>query len=73
MYFLVVLLSGLLTYFTQKIFIYYKRFDDFNHRSSHKTLATSTGGINVAKTPIPPVRVAKVLWELRSLKSSNLL
>ena len=50
MYFLVVLLSGLLTYFTQKIFIHYKKFDDFNHRSSHKTLATRTGGIGVFAT-----------------------
>jgi len=50
MYFLVVLLSGLLTYFTQKIFVYYKRFDDFNHRSSHKTLATRTGGIGIFTT-----------------------
>ena len=50
MYFLVVLLSGLLTYFTQKMFVYYKRFDDFNHRSSHKTLATRTGGIGVFVT-----------------------
>ena len=50
MYFLVVLLSGILTYFTQKIFIYYKKFDDFNHRSSHKTLATRTGGIGVFAT-----------------------
>ena len=50
MYFLVVLLSGLLTYFTQKMFVYYKRFDDFNHRSSHKTLATRTGGIGVFAT-----------------------
>ena len=50
MYFFVVLLSGLLTYFTQKMFVYYKRFDDFNHRSSHKTLATRTGGIGVFLT-----------------------
>ena len=50
MYFLVVLLSGLLTYFTQKMFIHYKRFDDFNHRSSHKTVATRTGGIGVFAT-----------------------
>ena len=46
-YFLVVLLSGLLTYFTQKMFVYYKRFDGFNHRSSHNTLATRTGGISI--------------------------
>ena len=50
MYFLVVLLSGLLTYFAQKIFIYYKKFDDFNHRSSHTTLATRAGGIGVFLT-----------------------
>ena len=34
----------------QQIFIYYKKFDDFNHRSSHKTLATRTGGIGVFLT-----------------------
>jgi UDP-N-acetylmuramyl pentapeptide phosphotransferase/UDP-N-acetylglucosamine-1-phosphate transferase len=34
----------------QKLFIYYKRFDDFNHRSSHKTLATRTGGIGIFLT-----------------------
>ena len=50
MYFLVFILSGILTYFIQKIFIYYKKFDDFNHRSSHKTLATRTGGIGVFAT-----------------------
>ena len=31
----------------QKIFIHYKQFDDINHRSSHKTLATRTGGIAI--------------------------
>ena len=50
MYFLVFILSGILTYFIQKIFIHYKKFDDFNHRSSHKTLATRTGGIGVFAT-----------------------
>ncbi|MDB4228860.1 undecaprenyl/decaprenyl-phosphate alpha-N-acetylglucosaminyl 1-phosphate transferase [Flavobacteriaceae bacterium] len=50
MCFLVFVLSGILTYFTQKIFIHYKKFDDFNHRSSHKTLATRTGGIGVFAT-----------------------
>ena len=50
MYFLVFILSGILTYFIQKIFIRYKKFDDFNHRSSHKTLATRTGGIGVFAT-----------------------
>ena len=49
-YFLVFILSGILIYFIQKIFIHYKRFDDINHRSSHKTLATRTGGIGVFAT-----------------------
>ena len=44
---LIIVLSGLLIHFIQKIFIYFKRFDGFNHRSSHKTLATRTGGIAV--------------------------
>ena len=43
-------LSTLLHYSIQKIFIYYKCFDDFNHRSSHKTLATRTGGIGLFAT-----------------------
>lgn len=34
----------------QKVFISYNRFDDFNHRSSHKTLATRTGGIGLFLT-----------------------
>jgi len=34
----------------QKLFIYYKRFDNFNHRSSHKTLATRSGGIGIFLT-----------------------
>ena len=46
-YFSVFILSGILTYFAQKIFIHYKKFDDINHRSSHKNLATRTGGIGV--------------------------
>jgi len=50
LHFLVVLLSGLLTYFIQKIFVFYKKFDDFNHRSSHKSLATRTGGIGIFAT-----------------------
>ena len=40
-------LATLLHYGVQKLFIYYRRFDDFNHRSSHKTLATRTGGIGI--------------------------
>jgi UDP-N-acetylmuramyl pentapeptide phosphotransferase/UDP-N-acetylglucosamine-1-phosphate transferase len=50
LYFSAFFLSGLLTYCTQKIFIHYKKFDDINHRSSHKTLATRTGGIGVFTT-----------------------
>jgi len=40
-------LAFALHYGVQKLFIHYKRFDDFNHRSSHKTLATRTGGIGI--------------------------
>ena len=36
-----------LHYGVQKLFIYYKRFDNFNNRSTHKTLATRTGGIGI--------------------------
>ena len=50
LYFFTFLLSGILTYFTQKIFIHFKKFDQINHRSSHKTLATRTGGIGVFLT-----------------------
>ena len=39
------ILSAFLHNFIQKFFIHFKKFDDFNHRSSHKTLATRTGGI----------------------------
>ena len=42
--------ATLLHYGVQKLFIHYKRFDDFNHRSSHKTLATRTGGIGIFLT-----------------------
>lgn len=44
------LLSSLLHFGVQKVFIYSKKFDDFNHRSSHKTLATRTGGIGLFAT-----------------------
>ena len=40
-------LSTLFQYAIQKIFIYYKRFDDFNNRSFHITSATRTGGIGI--------------------------
>ena len=42
-----IVLSTILHYSTQKTFIYLKKFDDFNHRSSHNTLATRTGGIGI--------------------------
>lgn len=45
-----IVVSLILHFSIQKVFIYYKRFDDFNHRSSHKTLATRTGGIGVFMT-----------------------
>ena len=40
-------LSFLLQYGIHKIFSYYEKFDDFNFRSSHNTLATKTGGIGI--------------------------
>ena len=46
----VIVLSSFLHFGIQKIFIYYKKFDDFNHRSSHNTLATRTGGIGIFST-----------------------
>jgi len=44
------IIATLLHFGVQKLFIHYKRFDDFNHRSSHKTLATRTGGIGIFLT-----------------------
>ena len=44
------IIATLLHLAIQKLFIHYKRFDDFNHRSSHKTLATRTGGIGIFLT-----------------------
>ena len=46
----VIFLNSILQYSIQKIFIYYKRFDDINHRSSHNTFATRTGGIGIFLT-----------------------
>jgi len=40
-------IATLLHFGINKLFIHFKRFDDFNHRSSHKTLATRTGGIGI--------------------------
>ena len=49
--FVVALIIAILLHFSiQKLFIHYNRFDDFNHRSSHKTLATRTGGIGIFLT-----------------------
>jgi len=39
--------GSLLHFVIQKIFIFYKKFDAFNQRSSHETLATRTGGIGL--------------------------
>ena len=44
------ILSSIIHFGVQKIFIYYKKFDAFNKRSSHNTLATRTGGIGVFTT-----------------------
>ena len=49
-FFLGILLSCVIHFFVQKIFIYYGRFDDINHRSTHNTLATRTGGIGLFTT-----------------------
>ena len=44
------ILASALHFTIQKLFIYNKRFDNFNHRSSHKTLATRSGGIGIFLT-----------------------
>ena len=46
----VLVLSSIIHFTVQKFFIYKKKFDDFNHRSSHNTLATRTGGIGIFLT-----------------------
>jgi UDP-GlcNAc:undecaprenyl-phosphate/decaprenyl-phosphate GlcNAc-1-phosphate transferase len=45
-----IILAFTLHFGVQKLFIYFKRFDDINHRSSHQTLATRTGGIGIFLT-----------------------
>ena len=45
--FLAIFFSFLFHLVAQYIFIKQKRFDNFNHRSSHKTIATRTGGISI--------------------------
>ena len=40
------ILSLILAFTVQKIFITYRKFDNFNHRTSHNVLATKTGGIS---------------------------
>ena len=40
-------LSIFFAFIIQKIFIKYRKFDDFNHRTSHSSLATKTGGISL--------------------------
>ena len=41
------LFSAIFHFGIHKIFIYFNKFDDFNHRSSHKTFATRTGGLGI--------------------------
>ena len=45
-----IVVSSILHFSIQKVFIYYNRFDDINHRSSHNTFATRTGGIGIFLT-----------------------
>jgi len=44
------IISSFLHFIVQKVFLHLKKFDDFNHRSSHKTIATRTGGIGIFTT-----------------------
>ena len=46
-YFIIFFISLLIHYSIQKGFIYLNKFDGINHRSSHNTLATRTGGIGI--------------------------
>lgn len=50
LFIVVFFLSVLLHFSIQKIFIYFKKFDDFNARSSHDVIATRTGGIGIFLT-----------------------
>ncbi len=50
LFLIAMLLSSIFHFGIQKVFIFYKKFDDFNHRSSHKTLATRTGGVGIFLT-----------------------
>lgn len=43
-------LSAALLFASQSLFLFKKRFDEFNHRSSHKTIATRNGGIAIFLT-----------------------
>ena len=49
-FFFGIVISVIFHFVFQKIFIKFNKFDDFNFRSSHKTLATRTGGIGVFST-----------------------
>ena len=44
---LVLVLSFFFHLVTQYFFVKKRRFDDFNHRTSHKTIATRSGGISI--------------------------
>ena len=45
--FIALFLSFSLHFIIQSLFFKLKRFDDFNHRTSHNTIATRTGGISI--------------------------
>ena len=49
-FFISFLLSVFLHFSIQKIFIHFKKFDAYNHRSSHNSLATRAGGISIFGT-----------------------
>ena len=40
-------LITIMAFIIQKFFIHFKKFDKFNHRTSHNSLATKTGGISI--------------------------
>ena len=47
LFLITIVLAAFLHYLIQKIFLHYKTFDNINYRSSHKTLATRSGGIGI--------------------------
>ena len=50
LFYLTLIFSFLLIYFFQSLFIYKKKIDKVNHRSSHSALATRSGGVSIFST-----------------------